>query len=276
MTILSRVAVKTLFFALPLIIRAQSDADALARQERQEAFSKLTNKLSPDENVSAGSTDPEVIGVWETKLREIIGQFVDDNLRRRKLRDDEITSELRHLQGRSAPSSVYSNTPLAKSFYINTDRRAMIAYLISVGDSKFPRTFPHLEFYSFNGKEWAKQTEADLTDEFDTCTFFVSADDFPSSRKNEKLILVSGFQIGDSATRLKVRLYRYDGFAVQTLWKMDNLIDGDISVVKDVIQISYSARYKSSDPVDQMKAEFRVNGDKVTCITSHCGNEHIQ
>ena len=136
--------------------------------------------------------------------------------------------------------------PFAQFFQVSGAQSVAVGYVILQGVAAIPDTQPYLEFYDRANGSWESKGEAPTRSDFRGCTFVVSRMNSPLPA--ESWFLAWGTTIGDTGTRLKIRLYAFDGATVRTVWKRDGLIAGEIKVSADSINLEYNREYKSSDP----------------------------
>ena len=170
----------------------------------------------------------------------------------------------------TAPSEVDGSTPFSQMFVLGDARGVAVAYELLAGTATAaePDNYPYFEFYNKENGEWKLKVQAPTQSEFNDCTFFVHPIDSPT--KTEVWFLVSGFKIGDTGTRLKVRLYSYDGLSLRTVWQRNGLTRGEVSVSNNVITLEYDRKYQSADPDNRVHEEFQAVPDGLQCITPKC------
>jgi hypothetical protein len=203
-----------------------------------------------------------------SQIHELVTQELRYDLGTGAFTEKELSAAIKTLQGKLAPSEIVSNTPFSRFVTVNGIRSAVAAYVVAEGGVGIPDTHPLLEFYSRDNGTWKLKAQAPTESDFESRTFFVSPIDLGLS--NETFFLVSGFQIGDTGTRLRVKLYAYNGESVRTVWERDNLTYGTVNLSKDVITLDYSRKYHSVNASDQVHQEFQVVPGGVQCLTPDC------
>lgn len=147
--------------------------------------------------------------------------------------------------------------PFADLFQLNSVRTLAVAYVILRGVDAIPDTQPYLEFYDDMNGAWEMKAEAPTRSDFPGHTFFVSKMD--SSVPGEAWFLAWGTTIGNPGTPMNVRLYAFNGNAVRTVWKRDDLTRGVATVSKDSVTLEYDQEYNSSDPNNRVHETLHVS-----------------
>jgi hypothetical protein len=152
-----------------------------------------------------------------------------------------------------------TDVPFAKLFDLNGIKSLAVGYVVLQGNEAIPDTQPYLEFYDRMNGLWERKAEASTQSDFRGCTFFVSKMKSPIS--TESWFLTWGKTIGDTGSRLKIRLYAFDGVTVRTVSKRDELIAGEITVSADSVSLEYDREYKSTDPNNRVHESLHVSSD---------------
>jgi hypothetical protein len=188
-----------------------------------------------------------------SQLHRLISDEIADALSAGKHSEDDIRNAIVVVQGES------TDVPFAKFFELNGIKSLAVGYIILQGNDTIPDTQPYLEFYDrANGSREIRAHAPTLSD-FRGHTFSVSR--LNSAIPSEAWFLVSGFTIGNPGTPLKLRLYGFDGNAVRTVWKRDNLIHGVVTISGDSVTLEYDREYKSLDLNNQVTETLHVTAN---------------
>jgi hypothetical protein len=224
--------------------------------------------LRSGERVSSSINSPAEVRAVRSRLRDLVAQELKEDSKDTNASEHSLTNALKALQGGNAPSEIASNTPSAKMFVLGEVRTVAIAYDLLEGGLGTPDNHSYLQFYTHESGEWNLRAQAPTETDFEGHTFFIKPVKAPV--KDEMWFLVSGFRFGDTGTRLKIRLYSYNGAGVRTVWQRGNLTAGEVSVSNDVITLEYNRQYHSSDPHNRLHEEFQIVPDGLQCITPEC------
>lgn len=231
------------FNALNRRIYARTDDDAEARKKY----------VSTQEDI------PPV----EARLREIIREAAVMVLASPRPTAEEIVKSIKDIQGEfvfGGGDSEYTNTPFVDLFRLGRTEHAIAAYVTLAGGDAIPESKSSVDFYVRRGGEW--KLSATAASEFQGCTLFLSA--LRSLGPAEQWYLAWGKTIGDTGSRLKVRLYGFDGNVVRTIWKRDELTFGQLQVSLAGITLNYQVGYPDGDRIQEV---FAVTPDGLTQIS---------
>lgn len=97
----------------------------------------------------------------------------------------------------------------------------------------------------------------------------------PSPGSEDFRVLVYGTRLGKSHPRLSAELYSSDGQALKSLWKTEDLYDGQMEVAKDQVVIRYmkesefieAATYDRTPP--RYEAIYRVSPQGLEIVSDH-------
>ncbi len=92
--------------------------------------------------------------------------------------------------------------------------------------------------------------KAQANPDFDGCTFSAAAMD--AGLPCQAWFLVWGKTFGDTGSRVKLRLYAFDGTDVKTLWRRDDLTYGKVAVTRNSVKLDYEKKYKSDEWAHEM------------------------
>jgi hypothetical protein len=261
-TVLSLIAVALAGFA-------QSTSVAGSHKDGREQFSELEKKITRSGKEAPDAIhDPDQIRAIRSELRGLVAQELKEGLNTPHPNEHALSGAIKALQGESAPSEVVGNTPFVKIFTLDGVKTAAVAYDLFEGGTGIPDNHPYIEFYMRGDSEWRRVAQAPTETDFEGCTFFVTP--LEAQVKDEMWFLVSGFKIGDTGTRLKIRIFSYDGSSVRTVWQRSGLTHGEVSVSNNVITLEYDRKYHSADPNNRVHEEFQVVPDGLQCITPEC------
>lgn len=140
----------------------------------------------------------------------------------------------------TADSADFTNVPFADPFALNGQDGVTIGYLS--GDAPYDQ--PMLEFYTRREGGWGLRASAG--EEYQRHTFFVAK--LPSPLAGQVWYLTWGHEIGDTGTRLAVRLYAFDGTTVRTVWMRDGLVMGSVTVSGSKVTLEHEYAYHSNEP----------------------------
>lgn len=168
----------------------------------------------------------------------------------------QIASAISSIQGpEHALSPASGNTPWADFFSLGDVRQIAVAYNTLEGGDGIPNTHAYLEFFRAVGGGWDFAAQSPTEQDFQGASFDVQQMD--SGVPGEAWFIAWGTRFGDDAGRLRVRLYGYDGTAVRTIWKRDELIGGGITVARHAVTLSYDKVYMGG-PNSRVSETFRI------------------
>jgi hypothetical protein len=152
----------------------------------------------------------------------------------------DVTSAIARLQGditltNWGPDA--ANVPFARFFSLNGVPTMAVAYAILQGGDAIPDTQAYLDFYDNASGVWTKKATASTLADFEGCTFSVAQ--LNAGLPGEVWFLAWGVPFGSSHAMAHVRLYAFDGFAVRTIWKRDDLAGGKITTTPDSVTLEY-------------------------------------
>ncbi len=165
------------------------------------------------------------------RLRETLAEQIQAALSRSE-DTPGVMKAISSVQGKLALSEWdpgVTNTPFAERFEIEGKPGLAVAFVILRGGVATPDTLPVLQFYTKERDEWKLRAEADT--DLHGCSLMVSSLDSPIPRQS--WWLVWGQRFGDTGARRHLRLYSFDGDSLSTLWALDDLSAGDVTVDKD-------------------------------------------
>jgi hypothetical protein len=223
-----------------------------AREERRQTYLQLSR------GVFAGPQEPpdvlrrvanlpaaQVDGITE-QLHNLLVAEIGDVLAGPNPTAQDVVQSLQRLLGETSISewdAQSSNTPFAEFVELNGARTLAVSYGILRSGGALPNTHSYFEFYAPENGAWQLKTHANL--EFDRCTFFISSMDAGSPGR--AWFLAWGKVFGDTGSRLRLRLYAFDGTSVKTIWQRDGLSAGLVTVSRKSVSLEYDKEYRSPE-----------------------------
>jgi hypothetical protein len=186
-----------------------------------------------------------------SQLHKLISDEIASALSAPTPSESDVINAIIAVQGES------TDVPFAKFFELNGIKSLAVGYVILQGDDAIPDTRPYLEFYDRMNGSWEMKAEAPTRSDFRGCTFFVSQ--MHSPIPSESWFLVWGKTIGDTGSRLRIRLYAFDGNTVHAIWKRDDLTYGEITASPTSVDLEYDREYKSTDPNNRVHETLHVS-----------------
>ena len=230
--------------------------------QRQANYLQLNRKIftrhaDPDSEKMHIEQEDKVAEI-RSQLHDLMVDEIDSTLNGPASSSTSVKTALMNLQGAmTLPMGDMTNTPYADSFVLNGVNSTAVAYAILQGGDTIPDTQAYLEIYDRSNGHWERKTGAPTQSDFRHRTFYVSQID--SGVPGEAWFLAWGMTIGNPGTPVNVRLYAFDGNAVRTVWKRDDLIRGNVSVSKNSVTLDYDREYKSSDPDNRVHETLHVS-----------------
>jgi hypothetical protein len=126
----------------------------------------------------------------------------------------------------------------------------VIAYYLYRGGTAIPDTRPYLEAYTKAGSHtWRWTGEVGAT--FEKSTFFVHQ--ISAGIPEQDWFLLTGFEIGDTGTRLRVEVVSFDGETLKTIWETSGLTHTTLAEVHpNYIILSRYEGYRDGHDVFQL------------------------
>ena len=196
-------------------------------------------------------TQVEEVPPIEERLREIVKEAIIACLASPRPLAPEIAKVIRDVQGELSFGPDYpphGNIPFTDLVRIGDTDSLVAAYAMFEGNDAITDSKPFLEFYSRAGVAW--NLVATAGSEFRAHSFFVDAVRSPVA--TERWYLVSGRRTGDSAVRLMVRLYGFDGKGVRTIWKKDEMIHGEVNISNGSIILEHQLGHADGQRVREV------------------------
>lgn len=194
---------------------------------------------------------PERVAAIRKGLLGLVSGAIKLSLSSPRATDDSVRDAVKAVQGDYALGAwwtIGTNTPFAHLFSVDGLQCLAVAYAILEGGEGIPDSQSFLDFYAKRNGEWNLQ--AVTGSEFRSSTFFVSS--IPAGLAGESWFLASGFRIGDTGTRLALRLYAFDGEKVRVVWRRDGLTGGQLTISGSTIKLTYFRQYHDRDTVDEI------------------------
>ena len=221
----------------PASVHVDANAVDLYKQLNHQIFGQREDEGS-GQIYSMKTRDLEIRG----ELHELISSQIISILNRNEGSATEVPAAIKTLQGKFAMWSRGTNTPLSQDVEVTGIPTSAVAYVTMEGGEGIPATQPYLEFYDRLYGEWRLAASSSSREDFEGCTFNVAR--MNSGVPGQIWFLAWGVTIGDTGSRLKLRLYAYDGSGVRTVTRRDGLIRGLITVSKDSVQLEYDETYE--------------------------------
>ena len=236
-------------------VPSRSEA-ANARELRRQTYSQLSK------SVFAGPTAPvdalqRAVSLPAARVDEITEQLhnllvaeIEDALAGPKPAGRDVAQSLGRLLGETSISewdAQSSNTPFAEFVELNGAQTLAVAYGVLRSCGALPNSHPYFEFYAPENGAWQLKTQANL--DFDRCTFFVSPID--EGLPGQAWFLAWGKVFGDTGSRLKLRLFAFDGTSVKTIWQRDGLSAGLVIASRKSVSLEYDKEYRSPERVHE-------------------------
>ena len=179
-------------------------------------------------------------GTIEEELRSIVRRGTAVLLDSARTNAQKIKEGIQTIQGSSDGLEVPPDyaLPFADLFTVNATDTAAVAYPSEVLYSP-----PTLDFFVRTSKGWEQR--ASVGEEFRRCTFSVRR--LPSPLAGQVWYLAWGHLIGDSGTRLKLRLYSFDGAEVRTVWSREGLTWGRVEITDGSVVLDYAEKYAPTE-----------------------------
>lgn len=125
------------------------------------------------------------------------------------------------------------------------------AFAAYSGGFAIPEISAYIQFYSRLGGRWG--LVAETGEDFEDCIFAVAP--LRSPVEGQAWYLAWGRVIGATRTRLKVRLYAFDGFSLRTVWSREGLLGGQIKIESDG---SVTLTYDQPPPEGQLSPPIEI------------------
>lgn len=227
-----------------------------ARQERRRGYLESSRKIFADYSDS-DATRQAVNRVPSAQVEEVTARLhdllaaeIEDVLAGPNPSAQSVVDAVRSLLGGTALSEwdkQTTNTPFAAFIDLNGARVLAASYSVLRGGGAIPNTRSYLEFYVLENGAWHPKVSADL--DFDGCTFFVSPMD--AGLSGQAWFLAWGKLFGDTGSRIKLRLYTFDGESAKAVWQRDGLVGGSVSVTGNSVSLEYDKEYHSAERVHE-------------------------
>ncbi len=190
------------------------------------------------------------------QLRRIIQGEVIDHLDVVPNTEMAVKNAIAEVQGASSLDADRTSAPLVELYELAGTRKAAVAYVLDQGGDFLPDILPYLEFYDRLGGEWHLRATAPTVETFHGGTFYVQR--MNGGITSESWWLVWGVTFGDTGSRVKARLYAFDGGSVKTIWKRDDLHGGELSATSETVTLDYDSEHKPSRPVTRIHEVYRA------------------
>ena len=232
---------------------AQTNAQgSVERTQRQATYAQLSRQIfhRQDDPNSGRFLSTEKASDIQSRLHSLILAEISSVLAQPTPSDADVANAVSAVQGDP------TDKPFAQFFQLNGMQSLAIGYVILQGGDAIPDTQNYLEFYDRAQGTWEMEADAPTRRDFRGCTFSVAK--MQSGVPSESWFLAWGKTIGDTGSRLKIRLYAFDGTAVRTVWERNGLMYGQITVSNESINLAYDLEYKSSKPNNRAHEMFHI------------------
>jgi hypothetical protein len=221
------------------------------------AYTQLSRHIfvSPDDDPESLRTphldQKDQVAEVVAKLRGMVTERIESLLSTPNPIGTTIADSIRHLQSTSLETwgaSEFTNTPFAEVFVLNRRQNLAVAYTILRGGVAIPDSEPYLDFYTENGGKW--ELKGTAATDLQSSSLFVRrlAGPFPE----QSWYLVWGNRLGESGSRLNMRLYGFDGNSVRTIWQRDDLEGGTVEVTDNSVTLEYFKKYHDAESVHEV------------------------
>jgi len=253
----------TTFICLALLTVAQSGpaqtaggtAASDSRAQRYNTYSKLNRQIfhTSDDDESGRVTSRAKAAEILSQLHKLVSDEIIGILSSPGASADDVVAAINAIQDKAG------SKPLADLFQLNGVKCLAVSYSILQGADAIPDTQPYLEFWDQTNGSWAMKAEAPARTDFRGHTFTVAKLDSPVP--TEAWFLAWGMTIGNPGTPLKLRLYSFDGNAVRTVWKRDDLTKGKVTLSGNTVVLDYDRDYPSTGPNNRIEETLHVTGN---------------
>jgi hypothetical protein len=208
-----------------------------SRQQYESASRSIYAHASALERASesvARAQQPEaVIG----QLHRMIVATIEAALAEQGASSDMIRKSIIDLQGEDSLGQFLPDTGIP---FVDLSQRSgfstcVVGFAVMNGGEGIPDVRSYLRFYSKASGSWELISEQGT--EFRGTTFTVATIVSPLS--NEVWYLAHGTTIGDTAARLKLELFGFDGYTARHLWGRDGLRRGTVAVSNGRVTLEY-------------------------------------
>lgn len=223
-----------------------------ARAQRHATYSKLRRQIfhTHDDLESGRVESLEKANQIQSQLHQLLSEEIASTLNLPNPSADDVIAGINALQETSG------GKPFADFFTLDDVKSLAVGYVILRGNEAIPDTQPYLEFWDETGGSWAIKAEAPTRSDFHGHTFSVAKLDSPLP--GQAWFLAWGMTIGNPGTPVKLRLYAFDGSAVRTVWKRDDLTRGTVTVSNNTVVLDYDRDYPSTGANDRVEETLHV------------------
>jgi hypothetical protein len=237
-------------------------ADALT--QRHEAYAQLNDQIFPlshaeDRNFRPPPEAKEM--EVRSQLHNLVMDQICSDLGQPHPSDEALRSDIAAVQGKMNLSVAWGkdeagNLPFVSSFELNGVRTFAVGYAVAYGGTAIPASDAYLEFYIQAGGRCKLQAKAEIDPEYFGSSFFISPID--SGWPLQTWFLTWRKTFGDTGSRLRLRLYAFDGLNVRSIWERSGLIAGTVQVSNQSITLEYDREYRSSDPLNRARETLHI------------------
>ena len=216
---------------------------------------------SPEDTGSGGLQRADLAEPVQVRLRDLVREAVGATLVSDSPVLSNVITTINNVQGELGFSAAWgvevTNVPFADFSRLNGTPTLVDAYVIIQGGA-VPDSRAYVDFYQHVYGEW--QLKATEGREFRGSTFFVSR--IRPGISGEEWYLAWGQRLGDTGSRLNVRIYGFNGVTARTVWKRDDLVRGNLQLLDGAVTLDYEERYAPTEPgVKHVHEVLRVTPD---------------
>lgn len=180
---------------------------------------------------------PKIIEANTTRLRNLITEAIATALRSPEASERKIAATIESIQSADPETGGWlRDWPIyAKFEHAGNTRVLVVGFSIFRCGSAIPDARPYVQFYSYESGNWILKGEVGLALRGCTLSLIRGGD-----RVNSRLLYwLYGTRFGDTGSRLRVEVVKFDGSEVTDLWHRDDFVRGKLSVTDDRFSIEY-------------------------------------
>ncbi len=231
--------------ALVTLCATPTSRQSLARQKK---YTDLSAQIFPIHNAQPDFEwpSPGKERQIRSRLHQLIRDEIDLTLAAGSVPKDVLRASIVALQGAATLSGWQKESgdlPFV-SFSIKGVPSVAVGYSVVYGGLAIPQADAYLEIYQQISGKWSFKIGAPIDSNFAGSSFFISQ--ITAGRPEEQWFLAWRKTFGDTGSRLRLRLFAFNGTDWRPLWRRDELTAGEVSVSKSYIQLSFAKEYHSA------------------------------